>query len=146
MVAIGEELMFTNITTEKWKINQIQLVYVTGVTARLTLILLSQCGQIVNDFKANLQLIKNQIKIFDHNKSETLSIFYCNLQNCSKIRKQLYLFEISIFMLNMKLYQHRQKLYLCNVLTAAAEQQKRTSLSCQAAVPQKCRQTVHFHI
>lgn len=33
MVAIGEKLTFTIITIEKWKI---QLVYVTGVTARLT--------------------------------------------------------------------------------------------------------------
>lgn len=39
MVTIGKKLMFTNITVEKWKINQIQLVYVTGVTASLTLIL-----------------------------------------------------------------------------------------------------------
>lgn len=85
--------MFINITVEKWKINQIQLVYVTGVTASLTLILFSQCRQTVNVFKANFQLIKYQIKIFDHNKSKILSLFYCNLQNCSKIRKQAYLFQ-----------------------------------------------------
>lgn len=39
VVSVGEELMFTIITIEKWKTNKTELVYGTRVTARLTLIL-----------------------------------------------------------------------------------------------------------